>query len=237
MGYTLFIANKNYSSWSMRPWILMRAFDIPFEEKIFKFEQTEVQAAFSDFSPTGKVPCLHDLSIGDKGLAIWDSLSIIEYLAERESGKGVWPAEVAARAFARCACAEIHSGFSAIRNELGMNVGVRVDIGEPSKALKRDLERLDALWTEGLTKFGGPWLAGDKFSAADAFYAPVATRLQTYGIKLSEPSMAYAKRLLELPASKEWIEAGIQETWRDEGHDKETLGGGRKLLADYRKAA
>ncbi|EOO02595.1 putative glutathione s-transferase protein [Phaeoacremonium minimum UCRPA7] len=237
MGYTLFVANKNYSSWSMRPWVLMRAFDIPFEEKVYMFEQTEVQEAFSDFSPSGKVPCLHDSSVGKKGLAVWDSLAIIEYLAEREPEKGIWPTEVVSRSFARCAAAEMHSGFNAIRNEMGMNVGIRVELGEPSKALKRDLERLDALWTEGLTKFGGPWLAGDKFSAADAFFAPVATRLQTYGVNLSELSMTYAKKLLEMPASREWIEAGTQETWRDPGHDEEALMGGRKLLADYRKKA
>ncbi|KAJ9141758.1 hypothetical protein NKR23_g7826 [Pleurostoma richardsiae] len=251
MTYHLYITLKNYSSWSMRLWVLMHACNIPFEETLIVFEEgVAVQKEFLKVSPTALVPCLHDLAQGgggdDDGLVVWESLAIVEYLAEREPSAGIWPTDVAARAFARSACAEVHAGFSALRSQMSMNIGLRVEIGvdEPGlPELRRDLARLDALWREGLGRFGGPWLAGREFTAADAFYVPVATRLQTFMVKegtgegeMSAEGMAYAGRLLGHEASRAWIEDGLKETTRERGHDEETVQG-RRVVADYRAQA
>src|SRR5262245_47174687 len=165
--YQLFIANKNYSSWSLRPWVLMRERAIPFRETLVPFAGAANPKVFGTFSPTGKVPCLVD---GD--LTVWDSLAITEYIGERHAG--VWPAEAVARAWARSAAAEMHSGFQALRNTCGMNCGVRVKLHSVDVPLRRDLARIESLWAEGLARFGGPFLTGRDFCAADAFFAPVA---------------------------------------------------------------
>lgn len=224
--YTLYIANKNYSSWSLRPWVLMRQLGIAFTEKIAPFAEGSNYEAFRSFSPTGKVPCLQ----GPEG-TVWDSLAITEFLAERNSG--VWPADSAARAWARCACAEMHSGFGNLRTQCSMNCGIRVELKEINAALQSDLVRLDELWNEGLNRFGGPFLAGGEFSAVDAFFAPVAFRIQTYQLQLSAPAMAYVQRLLALPAMQEWYAAGVAETWREPGHEQDTLQYGR-IVSDMR---
>ncbi|KAM0326102.1 hypothetical protein ACHAQA_006695 [Verticillium albo-atrum] len=225
---TLYIGNKRYSSWSMRPWVLMKAFNIPFEEKIYFFIPGIRQPAFREFSPSGKVPTLnHD------GTIVYDSLAIIEYLAEDHPA--VWPRDRQARTYARCAASEMHSGFGALREQCGMNVGLRIDLGTPDEALQRDLDRIDALWSDGLERFGGPWLAGAEFSAVDAFFAPVASRVETYGLALSAPALAYAKRLLEHPAVAQWVAEGLQETARCEMHEAEALRGDRKLVKDLCK--
>lgn len=247
MAYRLFITNKNYSSWSMRPWLLMRVLGIPFVEEMVPMDPNlERQTAFFSFSPTGRVPCLHathDAAQGDPSLGplvVWDSLAIAEFLAERHPGSGVWPADDAARAFARCASAEMHSAFAVIREEMSMSCGIRVQLppDQRSAALTNDLERLAALWAEGLRRFGGPWLAGKEFGAVDAMFAPVAVRLQTYGVGLQgEGVMDYAARVLALDPAKEWIEDGTQEEWREPLHDKLCLAGGRTLLEDKRKGA
>lgn len=207
---TLYIANKNYSSWSLRPWVLLHELGIAFEEKIMPFHD----GAFTRFSPSGKVPCLTD-----GAATVWDSLAITEYLAEAHPG--VWPADKAARAFARCAAAEMHSGFMALRTQCGMNCGIRVKLRRTDNALQRDLARLDALWSDGLQRFGGPFLAGDRFTAADAFFAPVAFRIQTYAPPLDDAAKAYAQRLLALPSMQDWYRAALAETWRDAAHDAE----------------
>ncbi|WMT91111.1 glutathione S-transferase family protein [Pelagibacterium sp. H642] len=212
--YALYIANKNYSSWSLRPWVLLKTLGIPFEERFVPFLQGSSYEEFRKFSPTGLVPCLVENDV-----TVWDSLAITEYLAETHLQ--VWPADWKARAWARSASAEMHSGFSALRNICGMNVGVRVRLHEESAALRANLDRLDELWNEGLNRFGGPFLAGEKFTAVDAFFCPVAFRIQTYGLKLGDAAMAYAERLLALPAMQEWYEAGVAETIRDEPHDTE----------------
>ena len=213
--YTLWIANKNYSSWSLRPWALMRVLDIAFEEQLRPFgDPCEDGRGFRGFSPTGKVPCLHD-----GATVVWDSLAIAEYLAERHAG--VWPADPAARAWARCAAAEMHSGFGALRNICSMNCGVRIRLHEVSDALKADLARLEELWVDGLVRHGGPWLGGAGFGAVDAFFAPVAFRIRTYGLQLGLTARAYADRLLALPAMREWDAAGLAETWRDAAHEAE----------------
>ncbi|MGH8112271.1 MAG: glutathione S-transferase family protein [Rhodanobacteraceae bacterium] len=221
---TLYIANKNYSSWSLRAWVLMRELGMPFEEKLVPFQS----GPFTGFSPSGKVPCLVD---GD--VTVWDSLAITEYLAE--SHPGVWPADKAARAFARCAAAEFHSGFMALRTQCGMNCGIRVRLHRVDEALQRDLARLEALWDDGLQRFGGPFLAGRAFSAVDAFYVPVAFRIQTYAPPLADAAKAYARHLLALPSVTDWYRAALAETWRDAGHEAEVAEWGT-LTADLRAA-
>lgn len=224
--YDLFIGNKNYSSWSMRPWVLMRQLDIAFTEQLRPFHLNQGEGAFRRFSPSGKVPLLVD---GD--LRIWDSLAITEYLAERHAG--VWPTQPGARAFARCAAAEMHSGFGTLRNECSMSVGVRIRLHRISDALVAELARLDELWRQGLDQFGGPFLAGAQFTAVDAFFAPVATRIQTYGLPVSARAATYATRLLEQRAVAEWIRDGIAEPFRDHPHEQEILASG-ELLQDLR---
>jgi len=223
--YTLHIGNKNYSSWSLRPWILMRELGLPFDEKITPFHVPGFPA-FSTFSPSAKVPCLHD-----DGTVVWDSLAIAEYLAEKHPG--VWPRDAKARAWARCAAAEMHSGFQDLRNTCGMNVGLRIELPAIAPGLQANLDRIAALWTEGLQRFGGPFLAGPAFTAVDAFFCPVAFRVQTYGLKLPKPALDYVQRLLALEGMKDWYAAGLQEPWRDGPHEDDVRRSG-KVLEDLR---
>ncbi|MBU1174297.1 MAG: glutathione S-transferase family protein [Alphaproteobacteria bacterium] len=225
--YHLDIGNKNYSSWSLRPWVLLKALDIPFSEDVIPFHDHEAWAAYRKLAPSGLVPLLQD---GE--LLIWDSIAIAEYLAERH--KGVWPRDARARAYARSAAAEMHSGFSTLRAVCGMNIGVRVTLNDAAKArLAADLARIEVLWLEGLERFGGPYLGGDRFSAADAFFCPVAFRVQTYGIALSDKCRAYVDTLLAHPAMREWYEAGLREPFRDWPHEDEIAAAGT-LTADFR---
>ena len=224
---TLHIANKNYSSWSLRPWVLMRSLNVPFNEQLHPFSIDTNWDVYRTFSPSGKVPCLQD---GE--LHIWDSLAIIEYLAE--TYPQVWPTDKTARAWARCASAEMHSGFQALRNDCSMSCGHRIQLHEISPALQKDIARIDELWNEGLRKFNGVFLASDSFTAVDAFFAPVAFRFQTYGLPLSGTATEYLTRLLTLPAMQEWYASGLAETWREPGHEQEILAAG-KLLADLRR--
>jgi glutathione S-transferase len=226
MTPTLHIANKNYSSWSLRPWVLMRELGIPFSEHLWPFGEDGNSSHFRAFSPSGKVPCLVD---GDT--VVWDSLAITEYLAERFPA--VWPTDARARAFARCAAAEMHAGFQALRSTCGMSCGLRVRLHEVSPALAADLARIDKLWNDGLSRFGGPFLAGTAFTAVDAFFAPVAFRLQTYAPPVSATADAYARRLLALPAMQAWYQAALQEPWRDAAHEAETAAVGT-ILQDLR---
>jgi glutathione S-transferase len=224
--YELFIANKNYSSWSLRPWVLMKTRGIAFVERVMPFGPGSNFEAFRAFSPTGKVPCLRD---GD--LVVWDSLGIAGYLAERHPE--LWPADLSARTWARCATAEMHSGFATLRNHCGMSLGVRVRLREWPEALQADVGRVGELWNEGLARFGGPFLAGPDFSIVDAFFCPVAYRVRTYDIPLDGSAMAYAQRLLQLPAMREWEAAGLAEPWRDEAHEEEIRQYG-DVIADLR---
>lgn len=228
MMYELLIGNQNYSSWSLRPWVLMKHLRIPFEERKFAFGSPE-WAEVNGVSPTGRVPCLVD---GDT--VVWDSLAILEYLHERHAG--VWPTDPAARAWARSAAAEMHSSFSALRNICSMSVGVRIVLHDKPASLASDVARIDALWSDGLKRFGGPFLAGASFTAADAFFCPVAFRVQTYALRLSRPANDYAQRLLNLPAMREWYEKGIAETFRDKPHEEEILAAGT-ITEDFRAKA
>jgi glutathione S-transferase len=228
--YTLHIANKNYSSWSLRPWVLMTTLGIPFEERLHPFpDDRPSYPEFVLFSPTGLVPVLRD---GD--LVVWESLGITEYLGDRHSG--VWPADPVAKAWARSATAEMHAGFSTLRSVCGMNCGIRVRLAGAPDALQRDIARLEQLWSEGLDRFGGPFLAGNAFSAVDAFFCPVAFRVQTYGLKLSGRAQTYVDRLLDLPAMRAWYDAALKETFREPGHEADAKSAG-EWSADSRATA
>lgn len=229
MTYTLFIANKRYSSWSMRPWVLLKALDIPFTEKLQYFKPGYRQPDFLAFSPSGKVPCLHD---DDSQVVVWDSLAICEYIAEKYPA--AWPSDPAARAFARSAAAEMHSGFNAIRDECSMNVGLRIELGTPGEALQKDIERLNAVFKDGLEKFKGPFLAGQSFTIVDAMYAPVASRCKTYGIELEGAAGEYLQRLFDHPAVQIWIRDGISEDVREPSHEEDCLRG-RRIIEDLTK--
>lgn len=217
--YQLYITNKNYSSWSLRPWLLMRQLEIPFHEHVVPLPEDggDPFPVFRAFSPTGRVPCLHDGAI-----VVWDSIAIAEYLAERHPG--VWPSDPLARAWARCAAAEMHAGFGALRSQCSMSCGIRVRLDAIGPALERDLARLAELWNDGLARFGGPFLAGATFTAADAMFGPVAFRIQTYGLRLDETAQAYAQRLLALPAMRAWYADAIAERWREPAHEAECKG-------------
>ena len=205
----LYIGNKNYSSWSLRPAVLMRSLEIPFEEVLVPFDGPDNYQRYKAFSPNGRVPCLHD----DNEI-IWDSLAIIEYLGERN--KQVWPTSGPARAFARSASSEMHAGFHVLRAHCPMICSAQFRIRELSPGLRRDLSRLDDLFCEGLTRFGGDFLSGARFSAVDAFFCPVAIRVVNYALQLSQPSLDYCHRLLALDAMRDWMSAARKEPWFDE---------------------
>ena len=228
MAYTLITANRNYSSWSLRPWVLMRTLGIDFADRVEPFQSEANWEAFRAFSPTGQVPLLLD-----DGLAVWDSLGITLHLAERHDG--IWPEDAAARAFARCAVAEMHGGFSALRSDCTMNVGVRVQPKPMRAALLRDIARIRELFEEGLSRFGGPWLAGPRFSAADAFFAPVAYRIRTYGLDVGG-GQVWVDHMLAQPAMQQWEAMALAESWREPGHEAELADAG-EIIADFRATA
>jgi glutathione S-transferase len=216
MAYTLHIGEKNYSSWSARAWILMRGAGLPFAERLVSLQPDAAKAARLAVLPAGRVPALdHD------GFAVWDSLAIAEYLAERHPG--LWPADPRARAWARSICAEMHSGFGALRSEMSMDVRARRPQRRRSDAVRADIARIVQIWTETRRRFGaaGPLLFG-RFSIADAFYAPVAFRFQTYGVELAGEADAYWRALLAVPAVREW-EAGGRDDPRLADHDLDLL--------------
>jgi glutathione S-transferase len=225
--YQLYIANKNYSSWSLRPWVLMRELQIPFVEHMLPFGEASSWDPYRKISPSGKVPCLID-----DGTIVWDSLAIAEYLAERH--EAVWPANRGARAWARSAAAEMHSGFNELRNRCSMTCGVRVRLKEFPMALDRDITRLSALWSDGLQRFGGPFLTGSAFTAVDAFFAPVAFRVRSYGLTLDSVAAEYGVRLLSLRTMKDWYTDALKEKFRDLPHEEEMLQMGT-VLEDLRE--
>jgi glutathione S-transferase len=225
--YTLITANRNYSSWSLRPWLLMRALGIGFEDRFEPFAAQDNRAAFREFSPSGTVPALID---GDR--TIHDSLGITMYLADRHAG--VWPIDPDARGWAQAVVAEMHGVFGALRNDCTMNVGVRVRPKPMSPALLRDVTRIREIFEDGLARFGGPWLAGADFSAADAFYAPVAWRVRTYGLDVGA-GQAWVDHVIASPDMQHWEHAALAETYREMDHEAELAACG-DVLADYRAA-
>jgi glutathione S-transferase len=211
---TLAIGNKNYSSWSMRPWVLMRQAGIPFEERMLRFDSFDAGSAFKTavlaLNPVGRVPVLLD---GE--LAVWDTLAIAEYLAEAFPDKHLWPVDRAARARARSVCAEMHSGFGALRSHCPMNIEASLpEVGErvlrEQPAVRQDLERLVSMWRGLLEAHGGPMLFGS-FGIADAFYAPVVMRLRTYALPVPADIAAYLQRVQALPGVAAWIEGALAE--------------------------
>jgi len=223
--YELITANRNYSSWSLRPWVLMTVLGIAFRDRVEPFTKPANYDDFRSFSPTGQVPALlHE------GRTIYDSLGITLYLADRH--EGVWPTDPDARAWAQCAVCEMHSGFAALRNDCTMNVGVRVTPKPMSDALKSNVVRIRELFEEGLTKFGGPWLAGSEFTAVDAFFAPVAFRIRTYGLDVGA-GQSWVDHILAHPAMLEWERQALAESWREVGHEEELRACGA-ITADYR---
>ncbi|HYW56143.1 MAG TPA: glutathione S-transferase family protein [Polaromonas sp.] len=205
----LFFGNKNYSSWSMRPWVLLKQAGIPFEEVKLRFDSFDDSSDFkktvNSVTPVGKVPVLVD---GD--LAVWDTLAIAEYLAEQHPDKKLWPADVKARARARSICAEMHSGFGALRSACPMNIEADLPdtgalIWRDKPAVRADVQRIIAMWSELLAEHKGPMLFG-AFTIADAYYAPVAMRLATYALPVPPQITAYIQRLSALPGVKAWID-------------------------------
>lgn len=230
MTYTLITANRNYSSWSLRPWVLMKSLDIPFVDEIVCFEE-ENYDRFRAFAPNGQVPCLkHDRGNGDI-VTVWDSLGIAEYLAERHTG--CWPEDGEARTWARCAAAEMHGGFAPLRNICPMNVGVRATLHRIETPLRRNIDRIGELFAEGIERFGGPWLAGERFTIVDAFYAPVAYRVRSFGLDIGTAGQAWVERILAHPAMLEWERQALAEPYREVGHEAE-MAEAATVTADYR---
>jgi glutathione S-transferase len=210
----LFVGNKNYSSWSMRPWVLLRQAGIPFEEEVVRFDSFDADSNFkmtiSSVSPTAKVPVLVD-----EEMAIWDTLAIAEYLAEQNPDKQLWPQDKAARARARSICAEMHSGFTGLRSNCPMNIEASLPeagalLWRDKPALRSDVQRLIEMWSGLLAEHGGPMLFG-KFSIADAFFAPVCMRMKTYALPLPQPINDYVLRVHELPGVAAWIIGALAE--------------------------
>lgn len=214
MSMQLYIGNKNYSSWSMRPWVLLKQAEIPFDEVMVRFDafsaDSEFKTEVARHSPAGRVPVLVD-----EGWAVWDTLAIAEYLAEQYPDRQLWPADRQARARARSVCAEMHAGFAALRNHLGMNIEASLpEVGErilrENAQVKGDVDRLLQMWSELLAAHGGPMLFG-KFSIADAFFAPVVKRFVTYAVPLPPVIAAYVDRVQVLPAVADWTTGALAE--------------------------
>jgi glutathione S-transferase len=209
----LLIGNKNYSSWSMRPWVLMRQLGIHFEEVKLRFDFSEHSAfrrEVARFSPAGRVPVLLD-----DDFSVWDSLAIIEYLHDKFPGRGIWPEDIRERARARSLAAEMHAGFSALRTHCPMNielklpeVGARLWAEQPG--LRNDALRIELMWAEALTASGGPFLFGD-FGAVDAMYAPVCMRLRSYGLPMPPTTRTYVDRICAAPGVAAWIADALAE--------------------------
>ena len=209
---TLVIGNKNYSSWSMRPWLALRGCGVTFTERLLKFHSPEWDQHIGTHSPSRLVPVLWEGAPG-AGFATWDTLAIIERAHELAPDAGVWPADPRARARARSICAEMHGGFRALRGAMPMNIRSRYPGKGMNPDVAKDIERISALWTAARADFGrgGPYLFG-AFSAADAYFAPVATRFVTYDVKLSSEARNVQQALLDAPAVREWSAAAIKET-------------------------
>ena len=206
MALKLIIGNKNYSSWSLRPWIAMKVAGIPFDERVIPLYEPGSREQILKYSPTGKVPVLID---GDQH--IWESLAILEYLAEKFPKAGIWPPDMRARGHARAAATEMHGGFAPLRKACPMNLWLPVKKRPQPEEVMDCVRRIDALWNDCRARFGlnGPFLFG-AFCAADAMYAPIASRLHSYGLAVSDVSRAYIDAILALPAFAEWRAAGLK---------------------------
>ncbi len=212
---TLVIGNKNYSSWSLRPWLVLRHLGIAFEEVRIPLYRPDSVGALAVWSPSGKVPVLHD---GD--LRVWDSLAICEYLAERFPDQRLWPEDRAARAVARSVVSEMHAGFTGLRHAMSMNIRSRYPGKGRTPECLKDIERILAIWVDCRSRFGagGAFLFG-RFGIADAMYAPVVLRFRTYGVPLEGVAQDYADAVLALPALQAWVTDALAESERIEKFD------------------
>jgi glutathione S-transferase len=209
MTLKLTIGNKNYSSWSMRPWIAMKVAGIAFDETVISLNDPQFKPTLLELSPTGKVPALVD---GD--VHVWESLAILEYVAEKFPAVNLWPADAGARAHARAIANEMHAGFIPLRRHYPMNMWRPVKKREPTPEAAANIGRIDEMWSHCLATFagGGPFLFGG-FTAADAMFAPVVSRFATYAVEVSAPARAYMDAIMALPAWSEWRAAALRETW------------------------
>jgi glutathione S-transferase len=209
MGLHLIIGNKNYSSWSMRPWLAMKTAGIAFDETVISLDAPDFKARVAKHSGTGKVPVLID---GD--VEVWESLAILEYLADKFPDRGLWPSDAKARAHARAVANEMHAGFLALRRHLPMNLWRPVMKRDLTPEAAANVQRIDAMWSDCRARFGrgGPFLFG-AFTAADAMYAPVVSRLATYAVDVGVTSRAYMEAIVALPAWREWKAAALKEPW------------------------
>jgi len=207
MALRLVIGNKNYSSWSFRPWLALKAAEIAFEETVISLEAKDFKARVAALSGAGRVPVLID---GE--LRIWESLAILEYLAEKFPAAGLWPEDPAARAYARAVASEMHAGFLPLRRHLPMNVARPVKVRALDEGAAADAARIDAIWSGCRAKFGGPFLFG-RFGAADAMYAPVVWRFHTYAVEIGAAARSYMDAVMALPAWTEWRAAARREPW------------------------
>ncbi|WP_375450415.1 glutathione S-transferase family protein [uncultured Devosia sp.] len=223
----LLIGNRNYSTWSLRPWLVLAHFDIPFEDEVLMLAGEGWRDVLARRSPTGKVPVLID---GD--LAVPETIAIIEYLADKFADKAIWPADIRQRALARAASAEMHSGFSALRSHAPMNLRASHTGKVPADVVAKDLHRLETLWGGLLAQSGGPFLFGD-FTAADAMFAPVATRIRTYGLPVSDMLSGYVEAIYSLPAFQQWLALALKEPWIVDDDEIDVIQGrvGRGVLA------
>jgi glutathione S-transferase len=209
MTLHLIIGNKNYSSWSFRPWLALRAAGIPFEETVIPLYVPGSREQMLARSPGGKVPILQDGAV-----TVWESLAIMEYAAEKFPDAGLWPRDPAARAHARTIASEMHAGFAPLRSQFPMNMHRPVKKLEPGTETAANVARIDAMWSDCRARFGGdgPFLFG-RFGAADAMYAPVVSRFHTYGVEVGATSAAYMRAVMALPAWHEWYAAALKEEW------------------------
>ena len=215
-GLTLVIGNKNYSSWSMRPWVAMMAFNIPFNEVRILLDKPDTANRIGEFSAAGRVPVL---VAGE--MTIWDSLAICEYLAEQFPEKHMWPQDVAARAMARSVSAEMHSGFSDLRSAMSMNIRKHLPGQGRTPGSQGDIGRICEIWEECLSRFGHHQFLFGEFSIADAFYAPVVMRFRTYCVSLAPALQAYCDRVAAHPAVARWISEALAETETADKHDQD----------------
>ena len=209
MALKLIIGNKNYSSWSLRPWIAMKVAGIAFEEQVISLDAKDFKQRLSKISGTGKVPALADGEV-----SVWESLAILEYLAEKFADARLWPLDPAARAHARAIAAEMHAGFVPLRRHLPMNMWRPVGRRELTPEAQANVRRIDAMWTDCRTRYGagGDFLFG-AFGAADAMYAPVVSRFHTYAVEVGAVARAYMDAVMALPAWGDWRAAALKETW------------------------
>ncbi|WP_421996200.1 glutathione S-transferase family protein [Reyranella sp.] len=217
--FTLVIGNKNYSSWSLRGWLMARIAGIEFEEIVVPLELPETQPTIRKYTPSGRVPVLMH-----RGLAVWDSLAIGEYLNDLKPEAGLWPASAAARAHARSISCEMHAGFVELRNNMPMNIRASYPGKGMVSAVRADIERITSMWRDCRKRFAGAAPKDDGFlfgqiGAADAMYAPVVTRLRTYGVTVDSDTDAYCKAVLAYPAMKEWMDAAKNEPWLIAGYE------------------